>query len=139
MKTGLNYINGSWKASQSGHTFEQRNPAYLTEVTGKWQSSTVGDTREAIDAAAAAFGAWSGLTVHQRAEYLHKMLSLLKERTKQIADVLTSENGKTLKESVSEIDSAVREMGFQINEGLRMTGEQVPSSMGRSGPSTSTG
>ena len=45
------------------------------------------------------------------------------ERRDAMARVLTLENGKTLAESKTEIDSAIRKMEFQINEGLRMGGE----------------
>jgi acyl-CoA reductase-like NAD-dependent aldehyde dehydrogenase len=123
-----NYIGGKWVSSADGRTFEQRNPANLDEVTGLWPACTVEDARRAIDAAQAAFPAWRALTVYQRAEFLKKALRLMAERRDQMARVLTLENGKTLAESKTEIDSAHREMEFQINEGLRMGGEQLPSS-----------
>jgi aldehyde dehydrogenase (NAD+) len=123
-----NYIGGDWTASSDGRTFEQRNPANLEEVTGLWPACTVEDARRAIGAAEAAFPAWRALTVYRRAEYLKKALGLMAERRDAMARVLTLENGKTLAESKTEIDSAIREMEFQINEGLRMGGEQLPSS-----------
>jgi aldehyde dehydrogenase (NAD+) len=122
-----NYIGGDWTASSDGRTFEQRNPANLEEVTGLWPACTAEDARRAIGAAEAAFPAWRALTVYRRAEYLKKALGLMAERRDAMARVLTLENGKTLAESKTEIDSAIREMEFQINEGLRMGGEQLPS------------
>jgi alpha-ketoglutaric semialdehyde dehydrogenase len=122
-----NYIGGDWTASSDGRTFEQRNPANLEEVTGLWPACTAEDARRAIGAAEAAFPAWRALTVYRRAEYLKKALGLMAERRDAMARVLTLENGKTLAESKTEIDSAIREMEFQINEGLRMRGEQLPS------------
>lgn len=122
-----NYIGGDWTASSDGRTFEQRNPANLEEVTGLWPACTAEDARRAIGAAEAAFPAWRALTVYRRAEYLKKALGLMAERRDAMARVLTLENGKTLAESKAEIDSAIREMEFQINEGLRMGGEHLPS------------
>ncbi|MGZ5034511.1 MAG: aldehyde dehydrogenase family protein [Usitatibacter sp.] len=122
-----NYIGGDWTASSDGRTFEQRNPANLEEVTGLWPACTAEDARRAIGAAEAAFPAWRALTVYRRAEYLKKALGLMADRRDAMARVLTLENGKTLAESKTEIDSAIREMEFQINEGLRMGGEQLPS------------
>ena len=121
-----NYVNGQWTASKGGQTYEQLNPADLTEVTGIWQKSTVEDVRAAIDAAQAAFTSWSSLTVYQRAQYLKKALELMNQRIGKIAQVITAENGKTLKESEGEIISAIKEMDFQINEGLRICGEVMP-------------
>ena len=121
-----NYINGQWVTSKGGQTYEQHNPADLTEVTGIWQKSTIEDIRAAIDAAQSAFSSWSSLTVFQRAQYLKKALALMNQRIDEIARVITAENGKTLKESESEIISAIKEMDFQISQGLRMGGEVMP-------------
>ena len=123
-----NYIGGDWVAAADGRTFEQRNPANLDEVTGLWPACTAEDAQRAIGAAEKAFPAWRALTVYQRAEYLKKALGLMAERRDAMARVLTLENGKTLAESKTEIDAAIREMEFQINEGLRMGGEHLPSS-----------
>ena len=49
------------------------------------------------------------------------------DREDEIAEVLTRENGKTLAESKTEISSAVKEMEFQIHEGVRLCGETLPS------------
>lgn len=121
-----NYINGKWTAS-SGGTYDQCNPANLTEVTGQWPKSTVAETRLAIEAAENAFESWSGLTVFQRAEYLTRAVSLMKDRVDTIAEMITAENGKTLNESKMEINAAIIEAEFQINEGLRLGGEIMPS------------
>ncbi|HBR19019.1 MAG TPA: aldehyde dehydrogenase family protein [Phycisphaerales bacterium] len=122
-----NFINGKWRDSSCGQEYEQRNPADLTEITGIWPKSSVEDVNTAIEAAAAAFTSWSGLTVYQRAEYFAKVLQVMKSRVDKIATVITAENGKTLKESKGEIESAIKEMEFQIGEGLRMAGEVMPS------------
>ncbi|MBN2210806.1 MAG: aldehyde dehydrogenase family protein [Sedimentisphaerales bacterium] len=124
---GKNYINGKWITSAKGAQYDHYNPADLTEVTGSWPKSTVEDVQVAIQAAQNAFIHWRQLTVYQRSEYLRKALSLMRERLDTIAEVLTTENGKTLAESKAEIVSAIKEMDFQINEGLRMGGRIMPS------------
>ncbi|MBD3321036.1 MAG: aldehyde dehydrogenase family protein [Chitinivibrionales bacterium] len=121
-----NYINGKWTASSSGKMFEQRNPANLDEITGKWPSSTSEDAACAIEAAGEAFEQWSSLTVYKRAEYLRNAVENMKKRRNEIAEVLTSENGKTITESKAEIDSAVKEASFQVSEGIRMCGQTLP-------------
>jgi len=127
MKTCKNFINGQWQDSSGGQEYEQRNPADMTAVTGIWPKSSVEDVNMAIETAATAFVLWSGLTVYQRAEYFAKVLQVMKSRVDKIAAVITAENGKTLKESKGEIESAIKEMEFQIGEGLRMAGEVMPS------------
>jgi alpha-ketoglutaric semialdehyde dehydrogenase len=122
-----NYVNGSWSGSGDGKTYEHYNPADMAQVTGVWPKSTVEDIQTAIQAAQKAFQSWSKLTVYQRAEYLCKALSLMQGRTKQIAEVITAENGKTLTESKAEINAAIKEMDYLINEGLRLEGKIMPS------------
>ena len=129
MATFLNYINGEWIASEGGKMFEQNNPAHLSEVTGLFQFSTRNDTLRAIDSAEKAFPSWKKMSPHERADILKKALALMVERKEDIANVLTLENGKTLAESRGEINSAIKEMDFQISEGLRMYGETVPISI----------
>ena len=121
-----NYIQGQWKKAAGQKTFAQRNPANLAEVTGEYADSSPEDTREAIAAAHAAFGPWRAKTPHDRAAILKRALQLIVERREQIAIVITRENGKTLAESKGEIDSAIKEMDFQIAEGMRMLGKTVP-------------
>ncbi|MBN2456355.1 MAG: aldehyde dehydrogenase family protein [Sedimentisphaerales bacterium] len=124
-----NYINGRWTASSDGQTFEQLNPANLEEVTGIWPASTHADARTAIEAAAKAYESWSVMSVYKRAEYFKKVLEGMKKRKGEFAQILTMENGKTLKESEAEINSAIKEMEFQINEGLRLKGQTMPTSI----------
>ena len=122
-----NYINGEWVGSSDGQTFEQRDPANLESVTGVWPKSTRDDARRALEAAHEAFPAWNGLGVHGRAEYLSRAVAVLKGRIDEVAAILTEENGKTLDEGRTEAGSAVKEMEFQINQGVSMCGETAPS------------
>ena len=124
-----NYVDGQWIGSNKNETFEQRNPSKMSEITGVFPLSSKEDTLRAIDAAQSAFLVWKALSPYVRAKYLHKVLSLMIERRENIATILTLENGKTLTDSLGEIDSAIAEMDFQINEGLRLFGETIPVSM----------
>ena len=125
-----NYIQGEWKKASGQKTFEQRNPADLAEVTGVYADSSPEDTREAIAAAHAAFGPWRAKTTQERQAILKRALQLIVERRDHIAAVITRENGKTLAESRGEIDSAIKEMDFQIAEGMRLIGKTIPVEIG---------
>ena len=59
---GKNLIGGEWRAAAGGRTFEQRNPAFLHEVTGTFADSSAADLDAAIAAAQAAFPAWRALS-----------------------------------------------------------------------------
>lgn len=121
-----NYINGQWVETVTQRTFEQRNPAQLSQITGQFQNSSEDDVRNAIAAAQAAFPLWKALTSFQRAEQLRRVLDLIVRRKEEISTIITLENGKILSDSVLEVESAIKEMDFQINEGLRLSGEIAP-------------
>ncbi|MBI2842905.1 MAG: aldehyde dehydrogenase family protein [Armatimonadetes bacterium] len=122
-----NFINGEWIESATGNLLEQRNPADLSQVTSRFQRSSREEARDAIEAAQDAFIEWSGMPAPKRAELLSKALAAIVRRREEFAKVLTHENGKTIRESLTEIDSAIKEMDWQIAEGRRLYGETIPS------------
>lgn len=124
-----NYINGQWLDASTNETFEQRNPARLSEVTGLFPLSSKDDTLKAIAAAQLAFSEWKALSLTKRAEHLRRVLTLMIQRKDEISKILTLENGKTISDSLSEVDAAISEMDFQISEGLRLFGETIPVSI----------
>ncbi len=125
--TYKNYIDGEWRDSISKKTFLDINPANKEEVIGYFQQSSVADVRKAIESAAQAFKEWRRYPPAKRAQTLSRALVLLKERKKNIARDLTLEEGKTLRESRAEVESAIKEMEFQIGEGRRIFGKSSPS------------
>jgi len=123
---GKNYIDGAWKRADSRQTFEQRSPADLTKVTGAFADSSAEEAKEAIAAASAAFPAWRALSPQARKSYLDKALAQMIARRDEIAEVITLENGKSFREAQAETDSAIKEMDYQIAEGMRLCGQTVP-------------
>jgi aldehyde dehydrogenase (NAD+) len=124
--TGKLCINGEWRDG-TGERFEQRNPARLSEVTGRWPLATPAEVDEAIVAAEQEYDSWRRTTAVERADLFRRVLAGIEARRDELAAALTAENGKTLKESHAEIQSGYREMDFQIGEGLRLNGSTTPS------------
>lgn len=129
VQTRNNFVNGAWIPGATGETYVQHNPANLEEVTGYYQKSTVEDTQAAIAAAQAAYPAWKATPPIERAAILRRAHAAMVARKEELAAILTRENGKTLAESMGEVQAAIHEMDFQIGEGLRIYGETVPSQM----------
>lgn len=127
---GKNFIGGEWRAAAGERTFEQRNPAWLHEVTGTFADSSTADVEAAIAAARAAFPAWRALSPQKRKAYLDRSLRAMIERREEVAAVITRENGKALREARAEVDSAIKEMDHQIAEGMRLCGQTVPVDVG---------
>ncbi|PYS38148.1 MAG: aldehyde dehydrogenase, partial [Acidobacteria bacterium] len=95
-------IAGEQRDAADGGTTEIRNPA-TGELVDRVAAATQQDVDNAIDAAESAFKKWSAVPPPQRAEILYKAAHLLKEREKDLARLLTQEQGKPLREAILEI------------------------------------
>ena len=121
-----NFIGGAWKPSRGGATFEDENPAVRGSNLGVFQASTADDVVDAIDAAAEAFRTWRRTPLPERQQHIAEFLRLLTASRDELARVVTLENGKTIRESRAEVDSALVEGGYHLN--------QVSAFYGHTGP-----
>jgi aldehyde dehydrogenase (NAD+) len=121
-----NFINGQWKDSRTRQTFENENPAFKGSTLGCFQASGTADNDEVITAAQAAFRAWRRTTVPERQQYVAEFLRLLKDSREELARIVTLENGKTLRDSRAEVDSALVEGHYHLT--------QVSAFYGHTGP-----
>src|SRR5207237_2341662 len=91
-----------------------------------FQSSTPEDVREAIDVADNAFKTWRRTSVSERQQYIGEFVRLLKESREELARIVTLENGKTIKESRAEVDSALVEGAYHLNQVAAFAGSAGP-------------
>jgi acyl-CoA reductase-like NAD-dependent aldehyde dehydrogenase len=87
-------IGGSWRPSGSGSTFERIDP-FTGEVATVAAGASREDARAAVDAAAAAFPAWSRTPADERERLLNAAADLLDERAQAIAQTMIEECGGT--------------------------------------------
>jgi acyl-CoA reductase-like NAD-dependent aldehyde dehydrogenase len=118
-----NYVGGEWRESVSGATYEKRNPWRPSEVTGVYPSSDADDARAAIDAAGEASAGWAGLPAQQRAAFFMKAAAALEARAEQVAQDMTAEMGKPLRESRLESLRAATILRFAAGEAWRPVGD----------------
>jgi alpha-ketoglutaric semialdehyde dehydrogenase len=70
----------------------------------------------AIDAATGAFRIWRRTSIADRQQCVAAFLTLLKESREEIARIVTLENGKTIRESRAEVDSALIEGSHHLQQ-----------------------
>ena|SRR5690348_10526561 len=99
---GRNYVAGEWRPAASGDTYEKRNPMRPSEVVATVASSNEQDVEAAVAAAQSAFEGWAALPIAKRAAYLNAAAGGLESRAEQIAQDMTAEMGKPLRESRGE-------------------------------------
>jgi alpha-ketoglutaric semialdehyde dehydrogenase len=118
-----NYVAGEWQDSVSGETYEKRNPWRPTEVTGVYQASGAEDARAAVEAAQAALPGWAGLPAPARAAYFHRAADAIERRTEQVAQDMTAEMGKPLREARLEAARAATILRYSAGEAWRPLGD----------------
>lgn len=123
------YINGEWVTAASQETMEVINPAdgsYLAAVP----DLGVEDATRAIEAAEVAFKSWKKTTAKERAVILRRWFELITENADALAELLTKEQGKPLREAKGEVLSCASFFEWYGEEAKRTYGETIPSNMG---------
>jgi acyl-CoA reductase-like NAD-dependent aldehyde dehydrogenase len=119
-------IGGEWTAGGSGRSFENRHP-YTGELVGSAVAASVADANAAVDAAAAAFPAWSATPPAKRRELLAKAAELLSERGGEIAGVMTEETGATFGWGMFNVSLASGMLREAAAQAYALVGEVIPS------------
>lgn len=121
------YINGEFRPSAGGRTFDVLNPAN-NEVLTAIPDGSGADALAAVDAAYAALPAWSATPAAARAELLRRAAALMLERRERLATIMTLEQGKPLTESRGEISYAASFLTWFAGEAERIYGQVVHNS-----------
>lgn len=90
-----NYIGGRLQAPLSGNYLEHVNPA-TGEVAGHLPDSGHRDIQEAVNAAKAAFPAWSNTSPEERFTLLNRIADLITQYQEVLALAETNDNGKPI-------------------------------------------
>src|SRR5436190_1761980 len=111
-----NLINGQWVEPSTGNYEPCINPADTREVVGLFPRSNAADAKAAVDAASAAFPAWSGTPGPERGRVIGRAHAILKGKVDLLAEALCREEGKTLGESRGEILKGLNLLEFYAGE-----------------------
>src|SRR2546423_891888 len=118
-----NFVGGEWRPSASGRTYEKHSPWRPSEIIGEFPASGEEDVNAAVEAAAAAFPEWSRKPAAQRAAVLMAAADALERRVEQMAQDMTLEMGKPLREARMEAARGAAVLRFFAGEAFRPKGE----------------
>ena len=121
-KTGY-LVNGRWHTLNT--TFDVLNPA-TGEVVAQVAKAGRKETEAAIAAASAAFPAWRAQTAKARSEILYRWYQLIIENKTWLGQLMTTEQGKPLKEAEGEVEYAASFIQWFAEEAKRANGEIIP-------------
>jgi alpha-ketoglutaric semialdehyde dehydrogenase len=123
-----NFIDGKWVDSESGKTYERRNPA-TGELVATYVSSTASDVQAAVDAATRAFASWRLFPAPKRGEILYRVGQVMLDRKEQFAREMTEEMGKVISEARGDVQEAIDMAFYMAGEGRRLYGQTTPSEL----------
>lgn len=120
------YFAGEWRDASNGETRSVVNPA-TGDVIGHIPVLTQSDVELAIRAAQDAFTDWKALTAAARAQVLKRWHAAIIESREDLAQIMTAEQGKSIRESRVEIDISAAYFEWFAEEARRVYGDVIPS------------
>jgi succinate-semialdehyde dehydrogenase/glutarate-semialdehyde dehydrogenase len=119
------YIDGDWIEAGNGDVIEVFNPA-TGEKIGHVPKLGAAETRRAIAAADRALPEWRALAAKTRAAKLRRWYELIIENQKDLAAIMTLEQGKPLAEAQGEIVFGASYIEWYAEEAKRIYGDVIP-------------
>lgn len=107
----FHFVDGERHKGNSGRFGEVFNPA-TGEVTKQVPLASADEVREAIASASAALPGWSATPVAKRAQVLFKFRELIIKNMDELADLVSTEHGKTLDDAKGSITRGLEVVEF---------------------------
>ena len=123
------HIGGQWTEAEDGKTFEDSDP-FTGDVVANVPAGTRADAKRAIEAAAAAFPAWSQTPPAERQRIFLKAADLLEARQEDVASWLTRETGSTFGFAMFQLHFVPGLFRQAAALGYMPMGEVIPSDTG---------
>lgn len=122
-KVGL-YIDGQWIYDRPAYQ-DVLNPSNEARL-GCVPRATQGDLARALASADQGFRKWRETPVQERSRLLERTAALLRERSEDIATIITLEQGKPISDARLEVERACTFLEWDAAQALRTYGRIVP-------------
>ena len=120
-----NLIDGEWVGADDGGLIDVTDPADGS-VIARVPNAGTAETRRAIDAAHAAFPAWSTMPLNERVALMRRLHQAIMDNLDAMAAMLTAEQGKPLSEARAEVGSSAAYVLWFAEEARRTNGAIIP-------------
>lgn len=117
-------IGGKEVSSPDDAWIVVKNPA-TGELIDRVPDGSAGDVAEAVDVAATAFMSWKKKGMRERGMILFHAAEKVREQHKDLARLLTQEQGKPLREAIDEVRGYANTLEYYAGISARPTGETV--------------
>jgi aldehyde dehydrogenase (NAD+) len=120
------FIDGKWKTSSDGGTMPAINP-FNQEIWASIPVATQADVEAAIAAARRAYEiTWRHTTGLERAALIYRLADLLEENADRMSLLETTDNGKVIRETRSQMSYAARVYRFFAGYADKIWGSVIP-------------
>ena len=116
------YVGGRRVEGQSGRYGDVYNPA-IGEVTRQVPLASTEEVQAIIENAASAFPDWAQTPSARRSQVLYRFRELLIKRLDELAEILSSEHGKTLDDAKGSITRGLEVVEFACGISQLLKGE----------------
>ncbi|MCE8018574.1 NAD-dependent succinate-semialdehyde dehydrogenase [Halomonas sp. MCCC 1A11036] len=116
------FIGGKWVNSERGTPIAVFNPSTEERITTVADASEADATR-AVDAAAEAALGWATTPARERAEILRRCFEVITRDTDRLAELISLENGKSLRDARSEVAYGAEFFRWFAEEAVRPFGD----------------
>lgn len=123
----MSYIDGGWVVEDAAPAFSRANPADTRDLIGRYRDADPEIGHLAALAAQRAYRAWANALPTDRARHLQQVATLLRERSAELARLLTREEGKPLDRALGEVGRAAEVFEYFAGAALRIQGATLPS------------
>jgi malonate-semialdehyde dehydrogenase (acetylating)/methylmalonate-semialdehyde dehydrogenase len=107
----FHFVDGERRKGTSGRFGDVFNPA-TGDITKQTPLANADEVRQAIAAASAALPSWSATPVAKRAQILFKFRELILKNMDELADLVSTEHGKTLDDAKGSITRGLEVVEF---------------------------
>lgn len=113
MEKYLLYINGEFRESSDGKTFDAVNPAN-SEVIAQVSLATIEDTKAAIKSARDTFdsGVWSEMPGEERSRIIKQIVDKINENAKQLTKLEAMDSGSTIRKAGEDVFLSAKSLNY---------------------------
>src|SRR5690606_21315598 len=120
------FIDGSWRDSAGGQSFDAINP-FNRQAWARIPQAGAADVADAIAAARAAFtNTWGKMPGVERGKLMLRLAELLEAEADAMAVLETTDNGKVIRETKPQMIFAARQYRFFAGYADKLYGAVIP-------------
>lgn len=123
-----NFVSGKYIKGNSGK-LDVTSPSDGSKISEVYLSN-YSDLDKAVSAARTAYESWSAAPIKERVQVLFRYRSLLEKNMKELSELVSEENGKTLSEAQAEVEKSMELTEFACSMPQLVAGEVLEVSKG---------